>query len=317
MKKVVKKIIGPKKYESLRNKKNSFLKNRNVKGSYTFISNKKNYEKLCIILAGYKPFLFQTIFDRIRKNVPNDVEVCIVSSGIYSEELKNIAQKFQWSYLYTKRNCVTLAQNLAIKEFSKAKYIYKLDEDIFVTKGYFETLMKTYVECNENGEYKVGFVAPTIPINGFGHLSVLKRFNLVEYYTNKFEKPLYAAGVDRMIESNPEVAKFFWGEGNFLPTIDVMNKTVQKDEFNYVACPIKFSIGAILFNRDTWEDMGYFKVKNGPCMGVDEEQFCTYCMSQSKAIIVSQNTIVGHLSFGKQNKTMENYFYSHKDYFDI
>ena len=85
MKKVVKKIIGPKKYESLRNKKNSFLKNRNVKGSYTFISNKKNYEKLCIILAGYKPFLFQTIFDRIRKNVPNDVDESFLSA---SEDIK-------------------------------------------------------------------------------------------------------------------------------------------------------------------------------------------------------------------------------------
>ena len=40
-------------------------------------------------------------------------------------------------------------------------------------------------------------------------------------------------------------------------------------------------------------------------------------MNNSKAIIVSNNTLVGHLSFGKQNIKMEKYFEENKDIFDI
>lgn len=282
-----------------------------------FENRMKNKEKVCFVLAGYKPFLYEVIFKRLKKFVDDDIEVCILSSGKYSEELSKIAKQNDWSYLSQKRNNVALIQNTAIHLFQNAKYIYKLDEDIFITENYFKTLMKTMQECEKSGEYQLGFVAPTIPINGFGNLEILKRFNLVEVYTKKFEKPLYAAGRNRMVESNPEVAKFFWGYEKYLPNIDEMNAKVQADEFKYIACPIRFSIGAILFKRDFWKDMGMFDVLSGSGMGSDEDQICKHCMSKSKAIIVTKNSIVGHLSFGKQNKIMENYFNDNKEIFDL
>ena len=60
-----------------------------------------------------------------------------------------------------------------------------------------------------------------------------------------------------------------------------------------------------------------FDVPNGSGMGSDEEQICKYCVANSKAIIVSKNSIVGHLSFGIQNKVMEEYFKNNKNVFDI
>lgn len=277
----------------------------------------KNKEKVCLVLAGYKPFLYEIIFKRLKEFVDEDIEVCILSSGIYSEKLSEIAKQNDWSYLSQKRNNVALIQNTAIHLFKNAKYIYKLDEDIFITKNYFKTLMKTMQECEKNGEYQIGFVAPTIPINGFGNLEILKRFKLVDVYTKKFERPLYAAGRNRMVETNPEVAKFFWGYEKYLPNIDEMNAKVQADQFEYVACPIRFSIGAILFRREFWTDMRMFDVLKGSGMGSDEDQICKHCMSKSKAIIVSKNSIVGHLSFGKQNRIMEEYFNANKTLFDL
>lgn len=302
-------------YNFLRKVYRGMKRKRNLGGKYKFEDRKKDYSKLCIIIAGYKSFLYDTIFERITKYIPKDIDVCIVSSGKYDEKLSEIAKNNDWSYLSTKRNCVSLVQNIAIDLFKKAEFIYKLDEDIFITENYFEKLMKTYNACEKDGEYKVGFVAPTIPINGYGNLNILKRFDKVDYYTKNFEKPLYAAGRDRKIESDPNVAKFMWGKDNLLPTIDEMNKTVEGDEFSYNACPIRFSIGAILFSRQLWEDMRLFKVKNGPCMGLDEEQICCFCMSNSRAIIVSNNSVVGHLSFGTQNEEMKKYFLENQDKF--
>ena len=71
----------------------------------------------------------------------------------------------------------------------------------------------------------------------FGHFNILKRFDLVEYYTKNFEKPIYAAGPQRMIENNPDVAMFFWGKENHIPQIDKMNEILKNDKFDYVACP--------------------------------------------------------------------------------
>jgi len=288
-----------------------------LNGRHTFQCRKKDYSKLCVIIAGYKPFLYDVIFKRIVTFIPKDIDVCIVSSGKYDEKLSKIAEKNDWSYISTKRNCVTLAQNIVINKFPKAELIYKLDEDIFVTENYFETLLNTYKECEQNGEYNVGFVAPIIPINGYGNMKILERFNMVEYYTEKFEKPLYAAGRDRKIETDPEVAKFMWGEGKFLPMIDEMNKIMNRDTFSYNACPIRFSIGAILFSRELWEEMKFFKVKKGSCMGLDEVQICSFCVINSKAMIVSNNSVVGHLSFGTQNETMKEYFLTNKKNFSI
>ena len=304
-------------YNKIKKMYKNMQKKRRLKGKYKFENRKKDFSKLCIIIAGYKPFLYSTIFKRIEKFIPKDIEVCIVSSGKYEKELSKIAEDNEWSYLSTKRNCVSLAQNIAIKLFDKAEYIYKLDEDIFVTKGYFETLYKTYKDCENNGDYQVGIVAPTIPINGYGNLNILKRFNIEKLYTEKFERPKYAAGRNRKIESDPNVAKFMWGENEYLPTIDEMNYQMSNDKFSYNACPIRFSIGAILFKRKFWEDMQYFKVKRGNCLGIDEEQICSFCIISSRVILVSNNTVVGHLSFGTQNEEMKKYFITNITKFEI
>ncbi len=146
---------------------------------------------------------------------------------------------------------------------------------------------------------------------------VLERFNLIDTYTKMFERPIYAAGPDRMIENNPEVAKFMWGKDNYLPSIDEISKTLSKDKFSYVACLIRFSIGAILYKRSLWVEHNMFTVNKGAGMGLDELEMCSYAIDESKAIIVSKNIAVGHLSCGKQNGPMKEYFMEHKQLFEV
>jgi hypothetical protein len=320
---MINKIINfCKKNNACRNLYHFYLKNKdnikkkhNLKGHFVFENRSNKSEKLCIILSGYKSNLYNDIFERIESYIPSDIDVCIASSGKYDILLSNIAKRNNWSYISTKRNSVTLIQNICINSFPNAKFIYKLDEDIFITKGFFENLMKTYLDCSNSGLYNVGFVAPLIPINGYGYYQILKKYNLLDYYQNNFEKPIIAAGADRQVETNPNVAKFFWGEKNILPNIDSINNKFQSDAFYYEACPIRFSIGAILFSRDIWHKMSYFKVDLTPCMGYDEEQLCSYCMINSKAIIVSYNSVVGHFSFGSQYSKMLDFYKSNPNNF--
>ena len=109
-----------------------------------------------------------------------------------------------------------------------------------------------------------------------------------------------------------------WGETEeTLRDIDELDKQFAEQEFEYTICPIRFSIGAILFSRKFWEDIGRLKVGIGNNMGKDEEQICEYCMMQSRAIIVSENTIVGHFSYGPQTSEMKKYYESHRDIFKL
>lgn len=301
------------KYKDIKSRKN--VKNK-LKCEYLFVNRARGEEKLCIILAGYKEFLYDVVFGRIKEFITPGIDVCVVTSGLYSDTVYEICAKNNWSYLSTKENNVSLVQNVAISLHNKAKYIYKLDEDIFITKGYFDKMLNAYKHALE-GDYNPGVMAPMLNINGFTHLILLKKLKLESVYSTKFEKAKYAAGAHRQVESNPEVAKFFWGEGGYIPSIDDLNKQFENDDLSEIACPIRFSIGAILFTRSLWREMGYFKVnRNSNNMGADEVQLCTYCLEKSRPLMVSENIVVGHLSFGSQNEAMREYFLNNKTPFE-
>ena len=303
---------------AVRAKRKEKNKKKRVKGKYTFINRKKNSDKLCIILAGYKQFLWEDVFGRIGKYAPKDMDICIVSSGLYSDELAQIAEKNSWSYLSVKQNKVSLVQNIAINLFENAKMIYKLDEDIFVTKNFFNQLMITYKNAEEKSTYRVGFVAPLMPINGYAHVRVLQKTGLLEKYEEKFGRAQHNWDTTGKVVVNPEIAKFLWGETEEkLRDIDKLDEEFSNQEFCYSICAIRFSIGAILFSRQLWEDMGRFEVGIGNNMGRDEIQLCNYLLSDSRAIIVAENTIAGHFSFGKQTPVMKEYYNSNREIFKV
>ena len=97
-----------------------------------------------------------------------------------------------------------------------------------------------------------------------------------------------------------------------------MNVQFSKEEKKVNPCAIRFSIGAILFERSLWELMDHFNVEfEGAGLGVDEVQICNFCILNSKPLMVSENVVVGHLSFGPQNKAMFEYYKEHPEKFSI
>lgn len=71
-------------------KKKSFSSKFKIEGE---IQNKKN---MVFILAGYKPYLWDDVFTRIKQFQPPDLEVCVASSGLYNNELSLICKKNGW-----------------------------------------------------------------------------------------------------------------------------------------------------------------------------------------------------------------------------
>ena len=282
-----------------------------------FENRSTNAKVLCIMLAGYKPFLQDDVFGRLQAFQKENMDMCIVTSGLYSSDIAEVCKKNQWSYLSTKENNVSLVQNVAIHLHPGAQYIFKLDEDIFITKDYFNRMLQAY-ERAKNGEYIPGVMAPLLSINGYSNVRILEKLGLKDIYEKKFEKPKYAAGPDRLLEADPATARFFWGEGEYIPQIDDLNERFWKEQKRELACPVRFSIGAILFERSLWEQMGYFQVnRTTNAMGADEAQICSYCCQASRPVMVSENILAGHFSFGPQTQEMKKYYDENRERFAI
>jgi len=280
-----------------------------------FFDRSQGSEQLCILLAGYKPFLYDSVFDRLERYIPENIDVCVCSSGIYSEELNDLCLKNNWSYLSTKENQIALIQNIAIQKHSHAKKIFKIDEDIFLTEGYFKKMIDAYHHA-VGGDYIPGVIAPLILINGYSSPRIIDKLGVRDEFEKRFGKLLYATGSQNVVECNSDFAKFMWGDGGIIPSIDVLNESFGKNEICESPCSYRFSIGAILFTRDIWESMGWFYVnRNGNGLGDDEEQLGQYCYLQSRPIMVSENIVVGHLSFGAQNRSMQEYYCENKNRF--
>lgn len=286
-------------------------------GTNLFVDRRKNSEFLLMILAGYKSFLYEDVFVRVKAFTPKHFDICIMSSGLFDETLNQIAAENDWSYLSTAENNIPLVQNVAIMLHPQAEFIYKMDEDIFITEGLFDTLMKTANYVQNHGHYNVGFVAPLIPINGYGHIRILEKLGLLEIYEKTFEPVKYGYHPSKMIQTNPKVAKFFWGEGGFVPSIDQMNAAFQTQKMEYSICPVYFSIGFIHFHRNLWKAMNGWELPplNSCGPAVDERQICKFCVLASAAIVVAENAVVGHLSFVGQNSAMKEYYLTHREKF--
>lgn len=282
--------------------------------NYIFIDRRKKMDKVCFVLAGYKEYLWDKVFARLQKFAPADVEICILSSGKYSKELDNIARDHDWSYLYTTVNNVSLIQNIAISIYDHTSWIYKMDEDIFITQNSFQHLFDVWQMVEDTSYYRAGFVAPIIPVNGYGYIRVLEQTGKVNTYKKLFQTPKYAVGWKNKILGDPATAKFMWGATGDIPKLDQLNDMVKNDN-GYSICNIRFSIGFILFSRFLWSSMDGFHIIHGDCMGVDEEDLCKKCMMSGKSIVIANNSVVGHLAYGPQNKEMKEFFEKNPGYF--
>lgn len=295
------------------------------KSTYIFDNRKLNSQKLLYILAGYKEKVWGKVFNRVKKFVPKDTDVCIVSSGVIDDKLREISKKNGWSYLGLKRNNISQAQNTVISIFKSAKYIIKMDEDIFITKNSIQTLINDFCEIQKISEYKVKAIAPLININGLTYIEVLRKFNALNDYERKFGKA-YVGGQFKLrqyekIETSADIASYMWGEDGTLPTIDKMNELLQKNvsaknDLDYSLACARFSIGLIVITRDFWETIGKYKVRRFLSdFAIDEEQINSNAMLLSHPIIIDKRVIVGHLGFGSQTNAMLELYDKRKDLF--
>ncbi|RXT01947.1 hypothetical protein [Ammoniphilus sp. CFH 90114] len=277
----------------------------NSSPSDTVINRSRGNNQLLIILAGYKDYLWNMTLFRIAKFAPKDMDICIASSGIRSKELMKYAEKFNWSYVETKRNDPGFVQNLAIQVHPRAHWIYKLDEDHVIAENFFESLHQGYISMLKTGLKKPGFISPLVNVHVNTYVEFLKKINKDQEYFKKFgELSLHPQPTKAHYDG--VAAKWLWM--NSLP-FDAVAKQLNSLPFGYTIVNHRFSIGSILFERDFWKRIGGMAVvkEDGERVGKDESYLCKQCLELQRPIVFIHNVFAGHYSYGPQNDVMKNY----------
>ena len=253
-----------------------------------------------MILAGHKPYLWPYTLPRAEAFVPGDADVCIVSPGVAPPELDHLAQRRGWSWLTTGRNALCLAQNLAIADHPAARWIHKIDEDVFVAEGHFERMSAGYRAFADEGRFTPGYAAPVLNVNGFSYLPFLEELGLVEDWRQRFGD-LRQACMHVPAQVDPVAAEWLWERS--LPFDEVAARFAARP-FGYTTVPQRFSIGAFLLERGVWEAMGGFPSHPIRDVGEDERALCQECADRSLVPFVLHDVFAGHWSFGPQEAAM-------------
>ena len=281
---------------------------------YEFIDRSCKRKNLLLIVAGYQPYYWDIVLERVKRNqqqFTEPLDVCVCVPGADGTVLKEMCAYYEWSYLKIKEDRLSLAQNIAIKLHGDAEWIYKIDEDIILSDFYFEKMKKAYLSAPDFSNLEVGFVAPLINVNAYGATPFLKTIGKYDAFVEQFG-PL-VVGLQKPIHLSEEVGRWIWEQS--VPFDQIAADIADKNADKISVCPHRFSIGAILFKRDLWRDMGAFVVDMDLAMGIEESQICEYCMNNMLGIYIAEDVFVGHLGFQRQKEAIHQFFEDHIEQF--
>ncbi len=274
---------------------------RRVRSKFRFENRQSGSNQMLILVCGYKQILWPAFFERIESFILNSIDICIVCPGFDEHaELEEIARNKDYSILLCNQNKLSIAQNIAIQAHANAELIFKLDEDIIITEHFVEGMLNMKNSFEKNSIYEAGFYAPLININGYSYHRVLHLLSQTDEYEAKFGKAVSRC-VDLPAWEDGEAAEFLW---NIITPIDETAQKLYKNGETYTICPHRFSIGAMMFTRRFWEDIDYFRDAPSGYLGLEEIQVAEYCARECKQIVVSEEVLVGHFSFGPQYEHM-------------
>ena len=85
--KLKRKTISDFLYESVHKVDSSLAKKRKFTDKFTFVNNSNGAENLLLVIAGFQPYYWDAVFERVKENQANfseDIDVCIIEDEFLS-----------------------------------------------------------------------------------------------------------------------------------------------------------------------------------------------------------------------------------------
>lgn len=286
-----------------------FNKKRLFARKYKFTNHSTSAQNLLIVLAGFQEYYWQGLSNRIKKaqeQFDEEIDICVcVPRGVGDISLlESICDENHWSFLYMTTDRLGMAQNTAIQLFPKAKWIFKIDEDIVLCDNYFSLLKNGYKKAEKEINRKIGFAGPLINLNACCTEFFIETINKSKEFADIFG-PL-RIGLEEKIHTDVDMAEWIWE--NTLPFDEVSKIIEERNKNQYAIACYRYSIGAILFKREWWEEIGYFSTGADGVTGLEEVQVCAHCMNNMEAIVIIKDCLAGHLGFYRQKNKIREFY---------
>ena len=285
---------------------------------YVFDNRQSGSENLLLVLLGFQPYYWDVVLERVKKNVEQfdeQIDVCLCvpfgENKDASRKVRELAQMYNFSYLFIYEDLLAQALNTAIKLHPNAQWIYKIDEDIILSDNYFSKMKTSYLNYTKESYYPIGFISPLINVNAGGFRIFLESIGKWDDFVKKFPNRYYWGihDSDDIIHRNKLVAEYLWSLS--IPFDQTASMIEERNKQKYSVCPIRMSIGSILFTRNKWKEWGYFEVKGIGVMGAEEAQICAYTINYMQSIVIAEDVFAGHLGFFRQKNVCRKFFEEH------
>lgn len=214
--------------------------------------------------------------------------------------------------LYIYEDLLAQAQNTALKLHPDSKWIFKIDEDIILSDHYFSKLKRGYSLAEWTLFAQIGFVTPLINLNAacipYFIESIGKKDEMRTLFGDVHIR--FPKEVGDPVHKSGDFARWIWEQS--MPFDIISKKVEEKNKDKIFQANIRFSIGAILFTRQYWENIGCFEVGDVCSMGVEEVQMNSFSFINMQAIAIVGDTFAGHLGFYSQKQTCKEFYEKNK-----
>jgi len=284
---------------------------------YRFEDRRENRDTLICVMAGRKPGLWPFTLPRLAEAVGN-VDVCICSAGLRSEQLAIFCKAQGWSYLSIATTDPALAQNICYKLHQHADLILKVDEDCFLLEDSLTSLASRFRATEEEAHVRPGLLAPLVPIDAFAHRVVLDSAGLLRAYEDRFGKARFSES-GCAVEQNIEAVQWIWQQTAPLESLARRLKRGHRKE--PIMAPVRYDTALIAFRRTFWEDSGYLPVFRRRLMigrntfDTDRSFFCAHAMLRAQPVVIAPDLVVGRFSHEHQYSAMLPFLREHPEYF--
>ena len=199
----------------------------------------------------------------------------------------------------TRPEGLCFAQNECIRRYPDSVYV-KVDEDIFVPRGWAERLLETYERYS--GRDDLALITPMIPNNGYGLFRLLNEFypeKLPEFARSFGEPPQkWAKGPTW---HSPFIGE--WATRQFLD-VDAANeeqrlRLAASGQSRWHEFCMYFSIGCICYDYAHVQRMG------GKIPPHDEPDWCAWFEANRQLCVMDQSLVVLHYSFFVQQDGLD------------
>lgn len=216
-----------------------------------------------LLITKDRPTLLEKVLARLIKYTDWQQFDLWILDNLASDSNKKIISMYKYRYPFiniyaTTYNQLALIQNEVIAKL-KADFYIKIDDDILVNENWTDGFVGVY----ERNYKTMCFGSSIIPINGFGWVPFLEIMNLTEKFKTSFPGvPLNQACMDVAVYKDKEVNEFIWNHCLDLDATAAAFIKNQNSEYADLLCPHRYSIGAIVFSHQRWEEMGGWKVQD-------------------------------------------------------